>query len=81
MTLQSFSRSIAFLIAGTVIASITIAQTSPEPDVPYSRKGADTCIACHDDQLTLAIFRTKHAVPSDSRSCIGKEANRKKASQ
>ena len=71
MGLKSVSRSIALLVAGIVIASATIAQTSTESEVPYSRKGADTCIACHDDQESLAIFRTKHAVPSDSRSPFG----------
>ena len=49
------------------------AQTADDTasDVPYSRKGADTCIACHDDAVTLAIFKTKHAVPSDSGSPFG----------
>lgn len=37
----------------------------------YSRSGADTCLNCHDDQVVLAIFRTKHAVPSDARSPFG----------
>lgn len=34
-------------------------------DGDYSRRGADTCLACHEDARTLAIFRTQHAVPSD----------------
>ncbi len=42
-------------------------QESPE----YSRKGADTCLSCHEDQATLAVFKTKHAVPSDSRGPFG----------
>ena len=41
------------------------------PDVPYSQKGADTCLACHDDPLSLAVFQTGHAVPSDSRTPFG----------
>jgi len=40
-------------------------------DGPYSRKGADTCIACHDDAETLGVFRTKHAVPTDPGSPFG----------
>jgi DmsE family decaheme c-type cytochrome len=40
-------------------------------DALYSREGADSCFACHDDQKTLAIFRTPHAVPSDPRSPFG----------
>jgi DmsE family decaheme c-type cytochrome len=37
----------------------------------YSRKGADTCFQCHDDQVVLAIFRTKHAMPQDPDSPFG----------
>lgn len=44
---------------------------SGEQEAEYSRKGADSCFACHDDQLSLAIFRSKHAVPTDSRSPFG----------
>lgn len=37
----------------------------------YSRKGADTCFQCHDDQATLAVFRSKHADPHDPDSPFG----------
>ena len=37
----------------------------------YSRKGADTCLACHDDQKVLSVFRTKHAVPDDPNTPFG----------
>jgi DmsE family decaheme c-type cytochrome len=40
-------------------------------DGEYSRKGADTCLACHEDAVTMAVFSTKHAVPSDSRGPFG----------
>ena len=73
MNSKSISRSTALLVLGIVFASVSGAQTeeSSDSEVPYSRKGADTCISCHDDPLTLAVFRTKHAVPSDSRSPFG----------
>ncbi len=73
MNSQLISRSIALLVLGIAGASVTGAQTedTSEAEVPYSRKGADTCISCHDDQVSLAVFRTKHAVPSDSRSPFG----------
>ncbi|MGI9239115.1 MAG: DmsE family decaheme c-type cytochrome [Woeseiaceae bacterium] len=46
--------------------------SAQEEEAPeYSRKGADTCFQCHDDQVTLAVFRTKHAVPTDPGSPFG----------
>lgn len=47
------------------------ASVAQESSPAYSREGADTCFACHDDQATLAIFRTRHAVPSDSNGPFG----------
>ena len=41
------------------------------PKATYSRKGADTCIACHDDGKTLSIFRTPHAQRGDERTPFG----------
>ena len=37
----------------------------------YTRKGADTCLACHEDEITLAVFRTRHAIPTDARGPFG----------
>ena len=31
----------------------------------YSKKGADTCLACHNDESMLLIFRTPHGQGSD----------------
>ena len=55
------------------LSMVTWAQSDDASDavVPYSKKGADSCFACHDDQTTLAVFRTKHAVPSDPSSPFG----------
>jgi DmsE family decaheme c-type cytochrome len=48
------------------------AQGPAEPETPkYSRKGADTCLNCHDDATALAIFAGRHGVPSDSRTPFG----------
>lgn len=73
MRSQSIRRNIALLILGIAIAAATGAQTTdtPEGEAPYSRKGADSCLACHDDATTLAIFRTSHGQPADSRSPFG----------
>ena len=59
---------VALAMTLTVIAGLAAAQEE-QPD--YSRKGADTCFQCHDDQATLAIFRSKHANPNDDRSPFG----------
>jgi len=38
----------------------------------YSKKGADTCLGCHDDAVTLAVFHGRHGQPADPRSPFGK---------
>jgi len=40
--------------------------------VEYSKKGADTCLSCHDSEVVLAVFHTKHGQPADARSPFGK---------
>lgn len=61
------------LCACLLLSSAGLAQSSDDgdADVPYSRKGADSCFACHDDQAVLAVFRSKHAVPGDPDSPFG----------
>jgi DmsE family decaheme c-type cytochrome len=62
------ARSIAVL----AMAFLAIAAAPATADeVEYSKNGADTCFKCHDDQTMLAIFRTKHANPEDSRAPFG----------
>ena len=34
----------------------------------YSREGADTCIKCHDDPVTLSLFKTRHGSRADADS-------------
>jgi len=67
---------IAILAALFAVISVPGVVSSQSPDdeaapADYSRKGADTCLSCHDDQSTLAVFRTRHAVPEDSDSPFG----------
>lgn len=41
---------------------------------PFSRKGVDTCVSCHDEENeypVFPIFKTKHAVKADPRSPFG----------
>ena len=40
-------------------------------DAPYSRKGADSCLACHRDDVTLAVFRGVHGRPQDPNGPFG----------
>lgn len=54
------------------VAAVSMAQSTSDTDTPYSRNGADTCIACHDNPVLMAVFRTPHAVPTDPRSPFGK---------
>ncbi len=37
----------------------------------YSRKGADTCIACHDEAHVLSLFGSRHARRTDARAPFG----------
>ncbi len=55
-------------VPGVVSSQSPDGETAP-PD--YSRKGADSCFACHDDQVSLAVFRTQHAIPGNSDSPFG----------
>ena len=60
-------------------AQQTVSASTPAPDqasepvsaVEYSKKGADTCIKCHDEDSeypVLDIFKTKHAMKADPRT-------------
>jgi len=46
-------------------------QAAEGQEAKYSRKGADTCIACHGDDEVLTVFRTKHGAPSLSNGPFG----------
>lgn len=63
-------RLIALVIAAAMLGILAASPAGAE-DPNYSREGADTCLACHDDQTTLAVFRSDHAVPSDPNSPFG----------
>lgn len=40
-------------------------------DVPYSQRGADSCLACHDDDTTLGVFTNVHGNPKHLRGPFG----------
>ncbi len=59
------------LLAGGLPFATTAQDEAEAFGVEYSRKGADTCLACHEDDVSLAVFRTPHGVPTDPRSPFG----------
>jgi len=73
MNVKVFGRiailSIPVFLVTAFFAAVPADETAT--DVSYSKKGADTCIACHDDPESLAIFQTKHGVPTDPLSPFG----------
>lgn len=73
MDLQLIGRVGIVLFVCVFLSTVAKAQTEEETaaDVPYSPKGADTCLACHGNDAVLPIFKTRHAVPTDSRSPFG----------
>ena len=50
--LRVFAPVAATLILGGLLGNSAAAQE----DAEYSRKGADTCLSCHEDELTLAVL-------------------------
>ncbi len=59
-----------FLVVALALLTIGGSAVGQE-QAEYSRKGADTCLACHEDAVTLGVFQTVHGVPSDERSPFG----------
>lgn len=66
-----FRLLVALLIACAPVAVLSQDADSPADQPEYSRNGADSCLACHDNEAVLAIFRTGHAVPSDPHGPFG----------
>lgn len=55
-----------------MLAAMSGPATAAEDEpLEYSREGADTCLSCHDDAASLAVFRTPHGMPGDARSPFG----------
>ena len=70
---RRFSSLFAALVACAACLPLQLHAQSPavSPDLPYTPNGADTCLACHATPVVLAIFETKHGVPTDPRSPFG----------
>ncbi|MEL7451346.1 MAG: DmsE family decaheme c-type cytochrome, partial [Pseudomonadota bacterium] len=60
------------LLMLALLSGSGFAQDEPEAEeIPYSRDGADTCLACHDDAATLAMFKNPHGRPSNAHGPFG----------
>jgi DmsE family decaheme c-type cytochrome len=74
MRTQPLANLVALAAVCLGLSCVVAAQTPPEESavIPYSPQGADTCLLCHSAQpAAIAIFDTKHAVPTDPRSPFG----------
>jgi len=73
MTLLLIRCAAVSLAACVLLAAPAHAQTVEKSAkaVQYSKKGADTCLACHTEEVVLAVFRTRHAAATDPRSPFG----------
>lgn len=66
--------AVSLAVVNVVSLSFSTAQDNDAAlllDAPYSHKGADTCLACHVDQVTLAVFHGPHGRPQDAASPFG----------
>ena len=61
----------AALLLALMAAGIAPARAQDAAAPAYSRKGADTCLGCHDDPALLGLFRTRHARPNDPKGPFG----------
>ena len=69
------SRGVVLALTLLVLASpVTHAQSNEAVSgdaVPYSRRGADTCLSCHESEHAHAIFQTPHGDPGNPKSPFG----------
>lgn len=63
-------RLITLNIATVALLFLT-ASTAGGQEPNYSREGADSCLACHEEQSVLALFKGSHANPNDPNGPFG----------
>ena len=72
---RAFKRSAVAiaLIFGPVLALAlpAVPADAPNAGAPYSAKGADTCLGCHEGPEVNDVFHTAHAQPGDARTPFG----------
>lgn len=65
------ARAVCAAIACLLVAAAAAQEAEVSPSDELSRRGADTCLACHDESSefpVLSIFQTRHALRVDPRS-------------
>lgn len=50
---------------------VSVAADDPATAPAYSKKGADTCLNCHDDANLAEIFKTRHGAPGNAEGPFG----------
>lgn len=69
---------VALLLVGLILLALTLPASAAEngqgkeSHAQYSRRGADTCLKCHDSDHIQSIFRTPHGEQADSRTPFAK---------
>jgi len=58
------------VIAVAMLVTLT-AGTAGGQEANYSREGADTCLACHENEAVLPLFKGPHANPTDPNGPFG----------
>ena len=58
------------VIAVAMLVTLT-AGTAGGQEANYSREGADTCLACHENDAVLPLFKGPHANPTDPNGPFG----------
>ena len=58
------------VIAGLLLATLYGGPAAGQ-EASYSREGADSCLACHEEDFPFALFRGAHANPTDPNGPFG----------
>ena len=58
-------------LVAIAILTILAGGNAAGQEANYSREGADTCLSCHEDAATLALFKGAHANPGDPNGPFG----------
>ena len=53
-------RLLTNIIAAAMLMALTVSPADGQ-EASYSREGADTCLSCHEEESTFALFRGAHA--------------------